>query len=73
MTAKVLTKAIIAAAGKPVTWQPCLITSTSPLEVTLAGEPNIPGQPITGATYTVGATAYALTVSPAPPVILPIG
>ena len=50
---------------------PCVVTSTSPLEVTLLDAVDVPGVGVAGVTYSLGA-ANALVVSGASPVVLPI-
>lgn len=58
--------------GRPVRLVTCVVTSTTPLIVTLDGAAGVSAVKIAGATYSLGV-ANALLVPDAKPIVLPIG
>lgn len=58
--------------GVPVRLVPCVVTSTSPLLVTINGQTGMSAVKIAGATYSLGV-ANALLPTVGKPIVLPIG
>lgn len=67
-----LSKALLTQQGRPVTLAPCTVTSTSPLLITVFGQPNVPAVRIANTTVSLGA-ANALLAPGTSPIVLPIG
>lgn len=66
------TKSLLEQQAKPIYLVPCVVTQVSPLQVSLLGQDGLPGVPLAGLTYSLGA-ANALLTSPGKPIILPLG
>jgi hypothetical protein len=65
-------RSLLSQAGSPAFLVPCVVSSVTPLRVSLLGAENVAAVKVAGATYSLGA-ANALVVSGSSPVVLPIG
>lgn len=57
--------------GHPVRLMQCIVTSTSPLEVTIFGQTAVPASGVDGLVYTLGV-ARALVAPFGKPIVFPI-
>ena len=71
-----LATAIAERAGHPARLMPCRVVQVTPLRVSFdGGTSSVPASKVAGLTYSTGTTnnAVAFLLSPAPPLVLPIG
>jgi len=67
-----LSRTLLQSRGRPAYLVPCVVTSTSPLEVSIMGATGVLAVRVAGSTVSLGA-ANALVVDSGSPIVLPIG